>query len=78
MTGILATALVLALAAPAITHAQDTLTIPPGTPPTELAAVENFTGTVRVGSRFRPRQRVRRHRLAASLRLSSADLRFLL
>jgi 4-carboxymuconolactone decarboxylase len=53
MTVILATALVLALAAPAIAHAQDSVTIRQGTPPTDPAAVENFTGAVRVGSRFR-------------------------
>ncbi len=52
MTRIIATALVLALAAPAIARAQDSLTVVRGTPPTDLAPAEHFTGTVRVGNRF--------------------------
>jgi 4-carboxymuconolactone decarboxylase len=52
MTRIVATALVLALAAPAIVRAQDSLTVVRGTPPTDRAPAANFTGIVRVGNRF--------------------------
>jgi 4-carboxymuconolactone decarboxylase len=52
MTRIIATALGLALAAPVIARAQDGPTILRGTPPTERAPAENFTGAVRVGNRF--------------------------
>lgn len=52
MTRIVATALLLALAAPAVARAQDSLTVVRGTPPAERAPAENFTGTVRVGGWF--------------------------
>ena len=52
MTQIIATVLALALATPAIAHAQDALTVVRGTPPTDPAPAENFTGAVRVGGRF--------------------------
>ena len=54
MTRTIATALILALAVPALAHAQDSLTVVRGVSPTELnvAPAENFTGTVRVGGRF--------------------------
>jgi quercetin dioxygenase-like cupin family protein len=41
----------LALAVPTIAHAQDSLTVVRGTP-SDLAAAEHFTGTVRVGGWF--------------------------
>ncbi len=53
MTRIVAVTLILALAAPATAHAQDSLTIVHGTPPTNRAPAGNFTGTVRVGGWFR-------------------------
>lgn len=49
MPRIVAATLILALAAPAMTHAQDSLSVVRGTPPTDRAPAENFTGTVRVG-----------------------------
>lgn len=52
MTRIIATALLLILAAPGIVQAQDSLTVVEGTPPTNVAPAENFTGTVRVGGWF--------------------------
>ncbi len=53
MTRIIATALVLVLAAPAIARAQDSLMVVRGTPPTDRAPAEHLTGTVRVGNPFR-------------------------
>ena len=52
MKRILATALILTLAAPTLARAQDSLTVIRGTPPANRAPAENFTGTARVGSQF--------------------------
>lgn len=50
----IATVLTLAffLLAPPLAYAQDSLTVVRGTPPSEPAPAENFTGTVRVGGWF--------------------------
>lgn len=52
MTRRIATALAFALVVPALAHAQDSLTVVRGAPPSGLAPAENFTGTVRVGGWF--------------------------
>jgi 4-carboxymuconolactone decarboxylase len=45
-------ALVFALLAPAIAHAQDSLALVRGVPPFDVAPTENFTGTARIGGQF--------------------------
>ena len=52
MTRLITTFLALALVVPAIVHAQDSLTVVRGMPPSDRAPAENFTGTVRVGGWF--------------------------
>lgn len=55
MTRRILTVLMVALLAPAIVQAQDSLTVHRRTPPTDPAPAENFTGVVNVGNRFQAR-----------------------
>lgn len=53
MTRLIAIALTFALVTPVIVRAQDSLTVVRGTPLSQPAPAENFTGAVRVGGWFR-------------------------
>ena len=72
MTRRIAIALAFALVVPALAHAQDSLTVVRGAPPSGLAPAENFTGTVRVGGWFEAEAPARTYGATVAFEVSAA------